>query len=181
MLPDWSWDASNHSTVAVHSHVQHMQCTRSLMNSQWHTSRMYCLHTCKQYIHTRAWRCLSSVQVLQCRVHSLQHSCIPSGEKAAEEEAVLEAQPSAPVQAGAAFWEELLKAGYQDLQQAQMEALGKGKRERRQVTPCCLPHSWCLLLLYCCAEADRDLCLTSGFTPLLPDNTLLLADVVWKL
>ena len=49
---------------------------------------------------------------------------------------MLEAQPSAPVQAGAAFWEELLKAGYQDLQQAQMEVLGKGKRERRQVTHC---------------------------------------------
>ena len=46
---------------------------------------------------------------------------------------MLEAQPSAPVQAGAAFWEELLKAGYQDLQQAQIEVLGKGKRERRQV------------------------------------------------
>lgn len=58
-----------------------------------------------------------------------------SGKKAAEEEAVLEAQPSAPPQAGAAFWEELLKAGYQDLQQAQMEVLGKGKRERRQVRP----------------------------------------------
>lgn len=57
-----------------------------------------------------------------------------SGKKAAEEEAVLEAQPSAPAQAGAAFWEELLKAGYQDLQQAQMEVLGKGKRERRQVS-----------------------------------------------
>ena len=56
-----------------------------------------------------------------------------SGKKAAEEEAVLEAEPSAPQQAGAAFWEELLKAGYQDLQQAQMEVLGKGKRERRQV------------------------------------------------
>ena len=62
------------------------------------------------------------------------------GEKAAEEEAVLEAQPSQPVQAGAVFWEELLKAGYQDLQQAQMEALGKGKRERRQVSPFPLFH-----------------------------------------
>ena len=61
-----------------------------------------------------------------------------SAEKAAEaeEDAVLEAQPSAAVQPANAFWDELLKAGYQDLQQAQMEALGKGKRERRQVSHC---------------------------------------------
>lgn len=64
--------------------------------------------------------------------HTLWYSIL--GETAAEEEAVLEAQPSAPLQAGAAFWEELLKAGYQDLQQAQVEVLGKGKRERRQVS-----------------------------------------------
>ena len=38
------------------------------------------------------------------------------------------------MQPAAAFWDELLKAGYQDLQQAQMEVLGKGKRERRQVS-----------------------------------------------
>lgn len=68
--------------------------------------------------------------------HALWNSIL--GEKAAEEEAVLEAQPSVPVQAGAAFWEELLKAGYQDLQQAQMEVLGKGKRERRQVSSSCV-------------------------------------------
>ena len=86
--------------------------------------------------------------------HSLGYSL--SGEKAAEEEAVLEAQPSAPVQAGAAFWEELLKAGYQDLQQAQMEVLGKGKRERRQVSHCdllqCKPFSFHLFCWQSCQQ-----------------------------
>lgn len=47
---------------------------------------------------------------------------------------MLDAQPSGALQPASAFWDELLKAGYQDLQQAQMQALGKGKRERRQVT-----------------------------------------------
>ena len=65
-----------------------------------------------------------------------------SGEQpSVEEEAVLEAQPSGAVQPASAFWDELLKAGYQDLQQAQMQALGKGKRERRQVHHCLLCQS----------------------------------------
>lgn len=73
----------------------------------------------------------------------------------------MEAQPSARVQAGAAFWEELLKAGYQDLQQAQMEVLGKGKRERRQVRPL-LPSHVSLVSLARLPEClTRDtLCLT---------------------
>lgn len=58
-----------------------------------------------------------------------------SGEAAeAEEGAMLEGQPSGPQQPAAAFWDELLKNGYQDLQQTEMAALGKGKRERRKVS-----------------------------------------------
>ena len=80
--------------------------------------------------------------------HALWY-CLLGG-KAAEEEAVLVAHPSAPLQAGAAFWEELLKAGYQDLQQAQMDTLGKGKRERRQVS-----HS---RMLQCKASISQQCC-----------------------
>ena len=45
-----------------------------------------------------------------------------------------EAEASAPQQPASVFWNELLKGGYEDLQQVQMAALGKGKRERRQVS-----------------------------------------------
>ncbi|KAL0051035.1 hypothetical protein WJX82_000961 [Trebouxia sp. C0006] len=56
------------------------------------------------------------------------------GEKAVDEEAaLLEGQASGPQQPAVAFWDELLKNGYQDLQQIQQAALGKGKRERRKV------------------------------------------------
>ncbi|KAL0033469.1 hypothetical protein WJX77_010766 [Trebouxia sp. C0004] len=55
----------------------------------------------------------------------------PDKEKA--EAAVLEGHASGPQQPAVAFWDELLKNGYQDLQQVQMAALGKGKRERRKV------------------------------------------------
>ena len=91
----------------------------------------------------------------QCSVHTgrqsytgwLQHHCtsscsmadeggvLLSGETAeAEEGVMLEGQPSGPQQPAAAFWDELLKNGYQDLQQTEMAALGKGKRERRKVS-----------------------------------------------
>ena len=50
-----------------------------------------------------------------------------------EEAVLLEGQPSAQ-QPAVAFWDELLKNGYQDLQQIQQAALGKGKRERRKVS-----------------------------------------------
>jgi hypothetical protein len=60
---------------------------------------------------------------------------LPLGEKAKDEEAaLLEGQASGPQQPAEAFWDELLKNGYQDLQQIQMAALGKGKRERRKVS-----------------------------------------------
>ena len=59
---------------------------------------------------------------------------LPVGEKAVDEEAaLLEGQASGPQQPAVAFWDELLKNGYQDLQQIQQAALGKGKRERRKV------------------------------------------------
>ena len=53
-------------------------------------------------------------------------------------------------QPAAAFWEDLLKDGYTGLQQVQIAALGKGKRERRQVTP--------TSLVYCSSTPDA-LCL----------------------
>jgi len=60
---------------------------------------------------------------------------LPVGEKAVDEEAaLLEGQASGPQQPAVAFWDELLKNGYQDLQQIQQAALGKGKRERRKVS-----------------------------------------------
>ena len=52
-----------------------------------------------------------------------------------EEGGVGEVQHSAPQQPATVFWDELLKSGYQELQQSEMAALGKGKRERRQVHP----------------------------------------------
>ncbi len=59
---------------------------------------------------------------------------LAGGKVVDEEVAALEAQPSGVQQPAAAFWDELLKSGYQDLQQTEMAALGKGKRERRKVS-----------------------------------------------
>ena len=71
----------------------------------------------------------------------MKHTNINTGEKAANEEAAVEVpETTEPQQPASVFWNELLQSGYQDLQQVQMQALGKGKRERRQVSSqrlCC--------------------------------------------
>ena len=57
--------------------------------------------------------------------------CNMNADKTAEDEPAMEEQPSA--KPSTAFWEDLLKDGYTDLHVIQQAALGKGKRERRQV------------------------------------------------
>lgn len=53
----------------------------------------------------------------------------------AAEAAVQEPEAPGLQQPASQFWGELLQSGYQDLEQAHMAALGKGKRERRHVSP----------------------------------------------
>ena len=67
---------------------------------------------------------------------------VGAGEKAGSDESAVEEPPTTEsLQPASVFWNELLQSGYQDLQQVQMAALGKGKRERRQVSPPHLVHA----------------------------------------
>lgn len=74
-----------------------------------------------------------------------------AADKPKEEEAVLEEQASA--KPSAAFWKDLLKDGYTELHVVETAALGKGKRERRQVCPAVNMHMWA-----CTASAINVLC-----------------------
>lgn len=79
----------------------------------------------------------------------------------AEEEAVVaeqkqEGEADKGQQPAAAFWDELLKDGYTGLQEVQMAALGKGKRERRQVnTTTVMQYSTRLVCVLICCKGIR--------------------------
>lgn len=64
-------------------------------------------------------------------MHKAKTDTAINTDKTGEDEAAIEEQPSA--KPSTAFWEDLLKDGYTDLHVIQQAALGKGKRERRQV------------------------------------------------
>jgi len=54
--------------------------------------------------------------------------------KVAEFAAVEEEPPKAPAERPKEFWEQLLKPGYEQLREDELQALGKGKRARKNVS-----------------------------------------------
>ena len=73
--------------------------------------------------------CISCANVSHCCTDKKDE-----GNPAVVEDKEKEEQVADKAQPAAAFWEDLLKDGYTGLQEVQMAALGKGKRERRQVS-----------------------------------------------